>query len=125
MDMIKYERFEDWMSLLRLVDKTKTVYVNVVRTKQSENIISMNIVFQVIHDELIHSCVVSEGMPETMIVPEWVFSVLSTEKLQLEALADYRKTLEVYDARVHEEYKKAEDVIKGMGYSNIIMGLVQ
>lgn len=124
MDMIKYERFEDWMGLLKAGDKKTKVYVDVVRVKPSENTVSMNVLFQVISDGCVHSCVVFEGMPEVTIVPEWVFSVLSTEKLQKEALEDYRKTLDWYDQRVHEEYKKAEDIIKGMGYA-VVMGLIQ
>ena len=126
MDMIKYEKFEEWLSILKAADKkTTTIYIDVIRVKPTETRISMNIIFQIRLDNLIHSCIITEEMPELTIVPDWVFSVLSTEKLRNDALADYHHQLDEYDRIVHDEYQKACDIIKNLGYTNIIMGLIQ
>jgi hypothetical protein len=63
-------------------------------------------------------------MPELRLVPESVFDVLSTEKLRMDALADYQKSVETYDGNVKKEYGDAEDLIKEQGFP-VVMGVVQ
>lgn len=128
MTTIKYENFEDWMSLLKASDKEKktVVYIDVIRTKPSEDNITMSVLFQFIgQNGMINSCNVSDDMPYCVLVPEWVFSMLSSEKVQKEEYEFYRLSIDLFDKHLHEEYEKAVSIIKGAGFNNIIMGLVQ
>ena len=125
MDLVKYEKFEDWLTVLKATDKQTIVYVDIIHVKPNETMRSINILFQVEKDGKVHSCVVDEEMPGVTVVPAWVFDVLSTEKLRAEALADYNHTLDAYDVLVDAEYKKACGIIKNQGYQNVVMGLIQ
>jgi acyl-CoA thioesterase len=125
LDIIKYENLEDFIGLLKAaVDKKTPVYVDVVRLKHDDDVMTMKISFMVIHNGFLHQCFFSEGMPELRLVPESVFDVLSTEKLRMDALADYQKSVETYDENVKKEYGAAEDLIKEQGFP-VVMGVVQ
>ena len=123
--MVKYEKFEEWLLFLKAGDKKTTVYVDVARMKPSENLVSLNVVFQVISQNWVHCCIVSDGMPVVDVVPEWVFSILSDPKLANDALVNYRMSLELFEKKVMSEYEKAVGIIKKEGFSNIVMGVVQ
>lgn len=125
MDMIKYEKLEDWMGLLKASDKETIVYVDILHVKPTENLRSINIIFQMIVENRVHVCVIDEDMPEVTIVPEWVFTVLSDEKLRKAALENYHKNLGVYDALVKTEYEKAVGIVEKEGYENVVMGVIQ
>jgi hypothetical protein len=125
LDSIKYERLEDFLCLLKAADSKKThVYVDVIRLTGEDNVMTMKISFMIIREGFLHQCIFGDNMPEMLLVPEGVFSVLSTEKLRKDALNDYHRSLQVYDDSVKAEYQKAEDLIRDLGYM-VVMGVVQ
>lgn len=123
MDVIRYEQLEDWIKQSKAY-VNKPVYLNALKTREKDsNRMTSTIIIQHIHEGILHECTITNGMPEVMIVPEWVFSVVS-EKTAAMAMAEYHGVLNLFDTQVKDEYLKAEQILKTEGFTNIIMGMV-
>lgn len=125
LDTIKYEKLEDYLSLLKATENKKTpVYVDVIRLSREDGFMTMKVSFMVIKDGFLHQCMYADDMPEMYLLSKEIFSRFSSEKLRNDTFTDYQRTLDAFDLAVHGEYQKAEEIIKGLGFP-VVMGVVQ
>lgn len=123
LDVVRYERLEGFIGLLKAADKKTPVYVDVVRSQSESGLLTMKISFMMIQDGFLHQCFFSEDMPVFRFVDESVFNVLS-EPVRKQALDDYHLGIERYEAEVKAEYDAAADVIRQEGFT-VVEGVVQ
>jgi len=126
MRTIRFEKWEDMKALLAELPKEKLICLDVVRVKPAENIVSAEIWFQVNIDDELYKYHHVDDMPSVIIVPSWFFQAIGGKDpdLRKDAVDDYNLGLKEFEDKVKEEYKKAEELVKGMGFK-VIMALIQ
>jgi hypothetical protein len=124
MKTIVYEKLEDFVSVLKLIEpKDMPVYMTMVKGKKTEYSYSASIQIQVIDVDLVRTFK-QDDMPEVMVVPDQFFEVIKDAKWREMIIKEYRESIAEFDKKIADEYDKAVKFIMDLGFKIVINAVV-
>lgn len=113
-----YEELEEFIELLKAVDKVRPIYVTVLRGTR-ENIVSGSVIVMALHDGLVHAFEHREDIQNVRLVPDEYFANIEDEKERSDEYGRYRAKFDNFEESLHKEYVKMRDVLKALGFQTI------
>lgn len=123
MSTITYEKLEEYMEILKFVDKDKPVYVTIVRATDKQSRVSGMVRVAVVGEYgTFHVFNHTEDIPSPQILEDNAFMGLVDEKAREDAYGRYRASFDAFEEILFKELDKMVQVLKGLGFKKILYG---
>jgi len=111
MSTIQYEELDDFFKQMKDLNKNKTVYMTVVRTKKEQSMAGAVRVMFKDEDGILHQYNHSEDIQELRLINAGLFDMFLTEDQSKKAKDDYMLTVKLFEESLKKESEKMKKVL--------------
>lgn len=118
--MLMYQELDEFMDMLKAIDKVKPIFVTVARATTRDKIVTGCVMVMAVDDlGIIHSYEHHEDIPSVKLMTDEYFSLIEDEKRRTVDYDEYKARFDVFEEALFKEYAKMRDVLKGLGFQKI------